>query len=103
MCFTENITAKEAEECYAHVINTMDNDAVGKGLSDCKTIQKVTYENLRQVLTVYRMSCLIVRIILCMNTAEFKNLYSHIASQEQIKQLSNLYYGECAYIMCIHT
>ena len=99
MCFVENFTIHEAEKCFVHVINTINNNTVGNGLSTCGILQEATLENLKLVLTTYKMSCLIVRIILCMNNADFETLCGHIANQEQVKQLSNLYHGK---YICIH-
>ena len=94
MHLTENVISKEQIEAYfAHVINTIDNIEVAKGLRYCNLLCNTAWESFRQVLTTYRMSCLIVKIILSMSNADFEKLCNHINSKEQVKQLSDLYYG----------
>ena len=90
--FTENIISKEKiEECFAHVVNTIDNDEVAKGLRYCGLLSNTAWESLRQVLTTYRMSYLIVKIVLCMKNEDFEKLCGYVKSQGQ---LSDLYYGK---------
>ena len=67
---------------------------MGKGLKYCGLLNNDMWENSRQALTTYRMSCLIIRIILCITNADFEKLCGHIGNQEQVKQLSELYYGK---------
>ena len=93
MYYIENVS-KEVQKCFAHVINTIDNNAVGKGLHYCGLLQNGTYENLKQVLTIYRMSCVNVNIILCMDKTDFEKLCGYIKDQQQVKHLSKLYHGE---------
>ena len=108
MCLTENVVSKEKiEGCFAHVINTIDNNEVAKGLRYCGLLCNAAWESLRQVLTTYRMSCLIIRIVLCMDNADFEKLCGYIDNHEQNKHLSELYYGKqiCSvdvYYMHVH-
>ena len=91
--FTEKAVFIETEEHFAHVINTIDTNAVAKGLRYCGIFSNNTWEILRQVLTIYRMSCLIVRVILCMDKPDFDKLCILIGNQEQVNSLSKLYSG----------
>ena len=98
--FAENVVPKEKlEECFAHVINTIDNNEVAKGLRYCGLLCNAAWESLRQVLTTYRMSCLIVRIVLCMENDDFEKLCKNTEKQGEFKYLIELYYGEykCVY------
>ena len=93
--FAEKFVFQEkAEECFAHVINTVDNNEVAKGLRYCGLLCNTAWESLRQVLTTYKMSCLIVKIVLSMENANFEKLCGYINNQEQVKQLSELYNGK---------
>ena len=98
-CYTETID--KAEECFAHVINKIDNNEVAKGLRYCGLLCNTAWESFRQVLTTYRMSCLIVKIVLSMENADFEKLCVYIESQGQAKQLSDLYYGKLRSYVCI--
>ena len=82
----------KTEECFAHVIKTIDNNEAAKGLRYCNLLCNNAWESLKQVLTTYRMSCLIVRIILCMDKPDFVKLCNYI-DQKQVKQLDELYNG----------
>ena len=94
ICFAENFVFQEkAEECFAHVINTIDNNEVAKGLRYCGLLCNTAWESFRQVLTTYRMSCLIIKITLCMDKSDFEKLCGYI-NQEQVKQLNELYNGK---------
>ena len=72
----------------------MDNKAVAKSLCCCKLLSEKAYSNLTDVLTVYRMSYLMVRVILCIDKTDFSKVCHHIDNREQVKQLSNLYDGK---------
>ena len=88
------LSCEEVEKRFADVINTLDNSAVGKGLSCCGLLHKDTYESLRQISTIYQMSCLSINIILCMDEANFENLCGYIECREQVKDLRELYFGK---------
>ena len=90
MYLAENV----ASGSFAHVINTLDNNEVAKGLRYCGLLCNNAWESLKQVLTTYRMSCLIVKIVLCMDKADFEKLCNHVKNHEQVKQLSELYSGK---------
>ena len=95
MFSAETVTVDEAwEKSFAYIINTMDNEAMAKALRHCGLIDKNAYNNLKNILTVYRMSYLIIKIILCLDNATFEKLCNHVDSQEKVKQLNDLYYGK---------
>ena len=78
----------------------MDNSEVAKGLQHCGFICDTTFDSLRQALTIYQMSCLIIRIILCMGKDDFEKLCSYFENQEHVGQhLSELYFGKCAGVL----
>ena len=93
--FTDKAVYKEnVEECFAHVINTIDNDEMAKALRYCSLMCHAAWESLRQALTTYKMSCLIVKIILWMKKADFDKLCDFIKNEEQVKKISELYHGK---------
>ena len=56
-------------------------------------LNQKSYGDLKQNLTTYQMSCLIVHIILHVNHAAFEKICDHIGKQEQLKHLQDLYFG----------
>ena len=93
--FTDKAVPKEkVEECFAHVINTIDNEEVAKALRYCGLLCHSAWESLKQALTTYRISCLIVKIILWMKKADFDKLCDVIKNEKQVKQISELYHGK---------
>ena len=82
------------EKYFALVINTMDNEAVARALRHCEILSENAYNNLKNILTIYRMSYLMVKIILCIDKCNFEKLCNHIGNHEKVKQLSDLYFGK---------
>lgn len=60
----------------------------------CQKLSQKNYGDLKQNLTTYHMSCLIVRIILHVDQADFKQICDHIRNKEQFKYLQDLYFGK---------
>ena len=85
---------KDWEKCFVRVINSMDNEAVAKALCCCEILPENAYNSLKDILTVYRISYLMVKVILCIDKSDFDKLCYHICNREQVKQLSDLYHGK---------
>ena len=60
----------------------------------CQILNQKSYGDLKQNLTTYQMSCLIVHIILHVSQAAFEKICDHIRNQEQLKHLKDLYFGK---------
>ena len=74
MCFyAETVTVNENwEKSFAYIINIMDNEAMGKALRHCGLIEENAYVSLKNILTVYRLSYLLIKITLCLDNATFE-------------------------------
>ena len=91
---TNIVSKEEIEVCFAQVINTLDNNEVAKGLRYCGLLCNSVWESLKQAFTTYRMSYLIVQIVLSMNNADFEKLCGYIEKHEVKQHLSELHYGK---------